>query len=266
MKLKLLSFTFWLSAVTARASVLPVIDAAHIAQDASNEITNLGHWISTEAHTLNTELNTLHQYENMVVQLARFGDPAALKNLPGISTVAQLYGSGQQLLQTYNQIKQMATSSPQQLQGSLNSLISAYRLQTQNPLVPSLYQFPTASYSVSVTIQDQMIQLEKQRQELEKQRDQALSSMQSASTASDVQKYHAAVSGINGALADVSARANELAQKSQLQQQQLNAGAQIQQLQATEQVVAGYGTDVNGSISTLENLSGGYGQLAHWTQ
>ena len=111
-----------------------------------------------------------------------------------------------------------------------------------------------------------MIQLEKQRQQLEKQRDQALASIQSANTASDVQKYHATVSGLNGALAEVAARANELAQKSQLQQQQLNAGAQAQRLQATEQVVAGYGADVNSSISALETLSSGYGQLPHFSQ
>jgi len=263
---RILSFVVLLFLSLGAKGSMVVWDPGLAAQNAGNEVTNLAHWISTETHTLNTELNTLHQYENMVIQLARFGDPAALKNLPGIGTVAELYGSGQQLLQTYQRIQNIAVNTPRNLQYSVGSLQSAYGLQRWNPIIPGAYQFPVDSYSISGTVQDQMIQLEKQRQQLEKQRDQALASMQSANTASDVQKYHATVSGLNGALAEVAARANELAQKSQLQQQQLDAGAQAQRLQASEQVVVGYGADVNSSISTLETLSSGYGQLPHFSQ
>lgn len=261
-RILLFSVLLWLSLEAKGVDI--VHDPGIAAQNQGNEVVNLGHWMSTEAHTLNTELNTLAQYENMVVQLARFGDPAALKNLPGIGTVAELYGSGQQLLGTYQRIQTIAVSTPRNLQNGLGSLQSVYSLQRWNPMNPGAYQFPVDSYSICATVQQEMLQLEQQRQNLEKQRDQALSSLQSANTASDVQKYHATVSGLNGALAEVAARANELAQKSQLQQQQLNAGAQVQRLQATEQVVAGYGQDVNSSVSTLQNLSNGYGKFPQW--
>jgi len=270
MKRTLFTLCLCSAALNARG-VLPVIDSAQVAQtqaqialNQQNEVTNLAHWISTEAHTLNTELNTLHQYETEVLQLARFGDPGALKNLPGIGSIAQLCGSGQQLLQTYQRIQSVA--NPGNLQFSLGSVQSAYSLQRWNPLSPVAYQFPAASYSVSQTVQDQMTALEKERQTLEQQRDQALQSLASATTASDVAKYHAVITGLNGGLAEVAAREQALAQKSQLQQQQLNAGAQVQRLQATEQVVAGYNSDVNSSISTLDSLATGAGTLPHWPQ
>jgi hypothetical protein len=251
--------------VVANASLV-VWDPGLAAQNAGNEVVNFAKWTSTELHTLNTELNTLHQYENSILQLARLGNPAALQSLPGISSIAQLYGSGQQLLATYQQIRNIVTRTPQNLQSGLASLQSAYSLQRWNPLSPVTYQFPTAAYSVSQTVQDQMAALEKQRQLLEQQRDQALQSLQSATTTSDVQKYHATVSGINGALAEIAARANELAQKAQLQQQQLNAGAAIQRQQVTESSAASFGSDINTSISALDALSVDFGKAPHWPE
>src|SRR4029077_20629252 len=107
-------------------ATLPVVDYSHIAQDAGNEVVNLAKWAKTEVDAAQTQLNTLNTYENTVMQVARLGNPAALRNLPGVSTVAELY-------QIYGQLSravattQMLTN-PQRYQNDLNSILSAYQL------------------------------------------------------------------------------------------------------------------------------------------
>ena len=250
-------------ALSARAT-MPVVDYSHIAQDAGNEVVNLAKWVKTEADAAQTQLNTLNTYENTVLQVARTGNPAALRNLPIIGSIAELAGSGQQLLAEYQRIRAM--TNPQYLQGQLGSVVSAYQLPNWNPLAPGAYQFAAASYQVSQTVQDRMSELEQQRQTLERKRDSLLQRLQTASTQSEVQKYSAALTGVNGALAEVAARASELAQKSQLQQQQIAAGRQVQRQQITERTAADFGVDVNNSIGALESLSSGFGTAPHWNQ
>jgi hypothetical protein len=245
-------------------ATLPVVDYSHIAQDAGNEVVNLAKWAKTEVDAAQTQLNTLNTYENTVLQVARFGNPAALRSLPGISTIAQLLESGQQVMREYQHIRAM--TSPQYLQGNLSSLTSVYGLQQWNPLSPGAYQFPSASYAVSQSVQDQIMALEQQRQRLEQQRDQALQSLQGATTASDMEKYKGVLSGLNGAIAEVAARANEFAQKSQLQQQQLQAGQAVFHQQTTESSAASFSSDVNSSIGRLESLSTDFGSIPHWSQ
>jgi hypothetical protein len=242
---------------SARAT-LPVVDYSHIAEDAAHQVVNVAHYAQTELNTLNTELNTLHTYENTILEVTRMGNPAALQNIPVIGSIAQLAGSGPQLLQQYQQIRAMA--NPQYLQSGLNSMQNAYQLQRWNPMAPGAYQFPTASYNVSQTVQDQMAKLEQQRQTLEQQRDATLRLLQGATTQAEVSKYSGALAGVNGALNEIAARANELAQRSQLQQQQLNAGAAVQRQQVTETTAAGFGADVNTSLNALKTLSDGFGQ------
>ncbi|MGA8659221.1 MAG: hypothetical protein WB586_24085, partial [Chthoniobacterales bacterium] len=189
---------------------------------------------------------TLHTYENTIVQLARMGDPAQLRNLPGISDVAALYSSGQQLMYEYQSWQRYL--SPQNFQYDMNSILSSYRLPTWNGFtsqsgvlatpLPGNYQFNTARWNIANDAQQKMAQLEQQRQKLEAQRDQALSSLQAATTDSEVQKYHAIVNGINGALADVSARANELAHQVALKGQQITAGEQIYKTSQVERTQA----------------------------
>src|SRR5207244_999322 len=95
-------------ALSARAT-MPVVDYSHIAQDAGYEVVNLAKWAKTEADAAQTQLNTLNTYENTVLQVARMGNPAALRSLPGVSTVAELY-------QMYGQV----TRDYQELQGLVN--------------------------------------------------------------------------------------------------------------------------------------------------
>src|SRR5215469_5225265 len=94
----------WLSIETLQRngySTIVVWDPGNAAQNAANETVNFAKWVKTELDTAATGLNTLHTYENTLVQLARMGDPAQLRSLPGISDVGALYNSGQQLMYEY---------------------------------------------------------------------------------------------------------------------------------------------------------------------
>jgi hypothetical protein len=244
-----------LASMSARATMV-VIDPTKLAQDAGNEITNLAKWTKTEVDAAQTEINTLKMYENTVLQVARMGDPAALRNLPVVGTIAELAGSGQQLLREYNQIQ--ALTNPQNLKGNLSAVQSAYGLGNWNPLAPGAYQFPAASYQVSQTVQDQMAELEKQRQTLEQKRDQTLQAMQSATDQSTVQKLTGALVGVNGAIAEMGAREQALAQKSQLQRQQLEAGQAVQRQQITETTAAGFSYGVGSEMDQLNQLAPDY--------
>jgi hypothetical protein len=62
-------------------ATLPVVDYSHIAQDAGNEVVNFAKWTKTEIDAAQTQLNTLNTWENTVLQVARFGNPAALRSL-----------------------------------------------------------------------------------------------------------------------------------------------------------------------------------------
>jgi hypothetical protein len=240
-------------AFDARAT-LPVVDYSHIAQDATNEVVNLAKWTKTELDAAQTELNTLRSYENSIISLTRLGDPGALRNLPVIGTIAQLAGEGQQALREYQQLQQLATNV-KQMPSNLSAVTSAYGLQQWNPLAPGAYQFPAASYAVANSVQQQMIALEQQRQMLEQKRDATLQSLQSATDQSSVQKYSAILTGVNGALATVAARANELAQRSQLQQMQLNAGAAVQRQQTTETGATSFSNGVINDMNSLGTLA-----------
>jgi hypothetical protein len=240
-------------------STMVVWDPGNAAQNAANETVNLAKWVKTELDTAATELNTLHTYENTIAQLARMGDPAQLRSLPGISDVAALYNSGQQLMYEYQSWQRYL--SPQNFQYDMNSILSSYRLPTWQGFtsqsgvlvtpLPANYQFNTARWHIANSAQQQLAQLERQRQKLETQRDQALASLQAATTDSEVQKYHAIVNGLNGALADVSARANEMAHQVALKGQQIAAGEQIYKAAQAERTAADAYRAIHSDLSSL---------------
>ena len=168
-------------------ATLPVVDYSHIAQDAGNEVVNFAKWAKTEIDQAQTQLNTLQTYENTVLQVARFGNPAALRSLPGVSTVAELY-------QMYGQLsRDVATAealmNPQRYQADMNSILAAYQLPSWNgfttanglPVLPGqgMFQFSTGSYNIANNAQQELQTLDQQRQRLQQQRDAALSSLQS---------------------------------------------------------------------------------------
>ena len=221
--------------VEARAMTTIVHDPGLTAKTAADEVVNFAKWAKTEVDAAETQVNTLRTYENTVLQVARFGDPAALRSIPGVSTVAELYQMYGQLSRDY--VSAQALLNPQRYQRDMNSILSNYQLPQWNgytaanglPVLPAqgLFQFPTASWNVANNAQQELKTLDDQRQRLQQQRDQALSSLQSATTASDVQKYHAVVTGLNGAIAEVAHAEQELYHRTGYQNQQLQAGQQI---------------------------------------
>src|SRR6267378_644127 len=109
---------------SARATII-THDPYSMAQNAVHEVINIVKYAGTQIKTTETALNTLRTYEQQVVQLARLGNPAALRALPGVSTVAELYGTGQQLMYNYQSWQQYL--NPQRYQGDMNYILSSYR-------------------------------------------------------------------------------------------------------------------------------------------
>lgn len=216
---------------------LPVIDYSHIAVSVGNEVVNFAKWAKTEVSAAQTQLNTLQSYENSVVQLARMGNPAALRSLPGISTVAELYGTAQQLQYDYQSWQ--GYFNPQRYQQDFNSILSSYQQPswqgyTYAPVQGS-YQFDTARWNISDAAQQQLKQLEQQRERLEQQRDIAYQAIQAGGDQSTVQKNHAALDAVNGGLAEVASHEQSVLHQVQLKQQQLQSGQDVYQNAITEQ-------------------------------
>jgi hypothetical protein len=235
MRKQIIAASFLTALVFSARATLPVVDYSHIAQDAGQEVVNLAKWVKTEVDAAQTQLNTLQTYENTVLQVARMGNPAALKNLPGVSTVAELYQMYGELSREY--VTAQALLNPQRYRNDMNYILSTYQLPQWNgfnsanglPLLPAqgLFQFSTGSWNIANNSLEQLKVLDEKRQKLQQQRDQALSSLQGATTQSDVQKYHGVVDALNGAIAEVAHAEQEIYHRTALQTQQLQAGQQI---------------------------------------
>jgi flagellar biosynthesis chaperone FliJ len=230
----IIAWVLWTTTSLSYAT-LPVVDYSHIAQDAGNEVVNLAKWAKTEVDAAQTQLNTLNTYENTVLQVARLGNPAALRNLPGISTVTEMYQVYGKLSQNYATVQRLL--NPQRYQNDLNYILGAYQLPKWDgfntasglPVLPAqgLFQFSTGSWNVANNAQQQLTALDQQRQKLQQQRDRALSSLEAATTVSEVQKYHAVLDSLNAAIAEVSQGEQELYHRTALEDQQVQAGQQI---------------------------------------
>src|SRR4029077_13643997 len=168
------------SLVFKAAATLPVIDSSHIAQDAANEVVNLAKYVTTATKQTETSLNTLNQYEQMLLYVARFGNPGALRNIPGVSTVAELYELYGRLTRDYQQAQTLL--NPQRYERDMNYILSSYQLPQWNgftsasgsQVLPTqgIFQFPTASWNLAKNAQQELKTLDVQRQKLQQQRDQ----------------------------------------------------------------------------------------------
>jgi hypothetical protein len=202
-----------------------------------DQVVNFAKWAASEAHEAQTQLNTLQTYENTVLQVARMGNPAALRSLPGVSNVAELYQIYGQLTSDYQQIQRM--TNPQNLQMTFNSILSTYKQPTWNgftaangvTVLPNQgsFQFATSNYNVAANVQQQLTQLDQKKQTLTQERDAALQSLQSATDQSTVQKLHSSVTALNGAIADINQSEQQLFNQARLQQTQNVAAQQIYQ-------------------------------------
>lgn len=249
--------------LTVRTSyaTLPVVDYSHIAQDAGNEIVNFAKWAKTEVNQAQTEINTLKTYENTVLQVARMGNPAALRAIPAVSTIAELATIGQQIQNDYLAWKNYA--DPQYYRATFNSILSTYKQPTWNgfaglagQVAPSqtTYQFPVSSWNIAREASQELAKLEAQRKDLEMQRDETLRALQSATTASDVAKYHGALDGLNGALANISGRETALHNQTVYNNQQVQAAQQVSQAAEAERIEASRMNAADQEFQVLQKL------------
>jgi len=245
-------------AFTGRATQI-VYDPALHAQTAADHIVDFAKWAKTEVDAAQTELNTLNQYEQTLLYVTRFGNPAALRSIPGVSTVAELYSMYGQLQQGYQQLQGM--TNPRNLQYSYNSILSSYSQPQWNGFQslngtslspnPGLYQFPTLDYNVGATMTQQLDQLEQKKKQLTQERDNAFQSLQSATTSSDVQKYPASLTALNAAIADVNQSEQQLYNRGRIQQSQNASAQQIYRSSQAEQRAAAAYQGIDNDLSAL---------------
>src|SRR6516225_2893637 len=272
------SKTLWVASITLTLLALVANteasfhDAAGWAQYGASEVMNFAKWAKTEVDAAQTQLNTLNTYENTVLQVARFGNPAALRSLPGVSTVAELVSMYNQVSRDYQQLQGLV--NPSQYRNDLNSILSAYSQPSWNgftsmsganiPPAQGLYQFATSNYNVGQAVQQQLATLEQKKITLTQKRDAALQSLQNATTASDVQKYQAILEGLNAAIADVNQSESQLAQRAHMQQAQNAAAQQIYSASQTERRAAAAYQGIDRDLSALP--IGDFHQGARWDQ
>lgn len=231
---------------TRAMATMPVVDYSHIAQDAANQVVNLAKYADIATKQTATALNTLRTYENTVMQVARLGDPAMLRNIPGVSTVSQLYGDYAQLLRDYNQAQYLL--NPGRYQQDMTSILNRYQQSPWTgfttaggyyvPPSQSTFQWPVATWNIADNAQKQVDQLSQQRLKLQQQRDQTLWSLQSARTTSEVQKYSAVLNGLNGAIAEISHAEQELQQKVAYETEKQHSAQEISQQAQAERTHA----------------------------
>src|SRR5262249_8545871 len=149
--------------LSARASLV-VWDPGLAAQNAGNEVVNFAKWTKTEVDAAQTQLNTLQTYENTVLQLARMGNSAALRSLPAVRNIAELYQAYQQLTYDYQRLQGMV--NPQNLQYNFNSILNRYGYSSWNgfqslngvSVAPNraLYQLPVSDYNIGQNVAEQL--------------------------------------------------------------------------------------------------------------
>jgi hypothetical protein len=269
MRKVLTSFLFLAVSMVAKATLV-VWDPGLAAQNAGNEVVNFAKWAKTEVDAAQTQLNTLQTYENTVLQLARMGNPAALRSLPGVSSIAELYQIYGQLNADYRQIQGMV--NPQNLQYNFNSILNGYGYSSWNgfqslngvSVAPNrgLYQFRVSDYNIGQNVSQQLQQLDQRKATLTQQRDAALQSLQSATDQSAVQKLHSSLTALNAAIADIDQSEQQLFNRGRIQQGQNASAQQIYQASQAEQRQALDYQNIDTALSQLP--LGGLDQPALW--
>jgi DNA integrity scanning protein DisA with diadenylate cyclase activity len=193
------------------------------------------HEVLHYVQAFNTAMNTLRQYEQMVLQVERMGNPAGIANLVGLNDLGQLISGSQQLYANYQRLSQAL--DPSRYQSDFNSILSNYRLPTWQGFLTSggayvypdqgTYQFDTASYNTTSQIVQTMESLYRQRDQLETDLNELKARQRSASTDAEVQKLNGNITLVQAALDSVNHKINQAWQRGQLQQAQIRAAQQI---------------------------------------
>lgn len=206
-----------------------------------------------------TELNTYNQLQQQILQVARMGDPAQIRNLPGLSEVSQLATTGQRLSQSYARLPQYF--SPTNYQASANSILSQFGQPAWNgwttangasvPLRQSAYQFDVSRFNIANQVLSLLGQNQTQREALQAQRNQLQQQLTTATTDAEVKKLHAQLDNVNAALAQLDARDHQTVMQGQQRQLQVGAAQAITRAATIEQRQAAEYQQVNQGLTAL---------------
>jgi uncharacterized protein YjgD (DUF1641 family) len=217
--------------------VLPVEDYASLIQSEVNHIASYIRQGLQYVQEQTTAEKEIQQVLNQIEQLSRMGNPAQLMQLPGASNIQTLAV----IVQNFKtQVAQLETLvNPNTAVSTANKVLQEYGQPLYNgfttmngsKLSPntSLLQFSASNYNTISAVQANVQSLQTKKQTLSQQRDQAISSMQSASDQSTVQKESGIIAALNGAISDVNAQITQSVQSGQAQQQKNQAAQQISQ-------------------------------------
>jgi hypothetical protein len=243
------------------------------AQYGVSEVINYANWAAQEANTAATELNTLRSYEQQVIQLARMGDPAALAQLTGVNSITSLYRDYAMISADIWQMEN--ATNPLGFQSQFNSILATYKQPNWEGVItygggqflPTTgnYQFATANYNAAQTTQKTIASLTAQRQLVQTQRDNALQSLQAATTQSDVQKWTAVVQALNASMSHIDAEIQQVIEQAKLQQAQNAAAQSIYSATQREQIAASMQNGFEQDLSSFARVAPIYMQPAQWS-
>ena len=236
------------------------------------EVVNYAKWTAQEANTAATELNTLHSYEQQVIQLARLGNPAALAQLTGVSSITSLYRDYALISVDIQQMENAV--NPQNFQSQFNSVLATYRQPNWQGVITygggqflpaaGSYQFATANYNAAQTAQQTITSLTAQRQAVQTQRDSAIQSLQAATTQSDVQKWTAMVQALNASITHIDAEIQQVIERAKLQQTQNTAAQGMYAASQREQLAASMQNGFEQDLGSFARVAPIYMQPAGW--
>jgi hypothetical protein len=236
------------------------------------EVANYANWAAQQANTAATELNTLHSYEQEVIQLARMGNPAALAQLTGVSSITSLYRDYALISVDIQQMENAV--NPQNFQSQFNSVLATYRQPNWQGVITyggsqflpaaGSYQFATANYNAAQAAQQTITSLTAQRQSVQAQRDSAIQSLQAATTQSDVQKWTAIVQALNASMTHIDAEIQQVIERAKLQQTQNTSAQSMYAATQREQLAASMQNGFEQDLGSFARVAPVYMQPAGW--
>lgn len=265
-------------------SLMGKASAQLVVHDPIHTAVNQANWITTELkqaaqyekqleqyiaeHT--TALKEVQQVENEIVQLERMGDPKVYTaNIPGVGAITgltQIYQQGARDIADWQSFTNPNSFklTAEQVMGQYGSSLTRFTSQGQGA-AQSLVQFSMSDYQVASGAQDSVGKLIATKTSLTQARDAAIADMKSAPDQSQVQKDHALIDSLNGAIAGVDAEIQQAVAAANLQEQKNQAAEKMYRSGVTVQSVNTLNQDVKTEIGLMNNLSEGFGDAPHWT-
>jgi hypothetical protein len=217
--------------VSQSFSTMVVHDPVIMAQNAVSEIANYLKYLQTQVQSLDQYTTQLQQYSNQITALTRYGNPAALTNIPGMQAVGQLANTGMTLMRDYSTVQSLI--NPQRYQATVGQIMAAYSQNPFNNTTSALgvmsqlnqgsNQFYTSQYEVVSRINILVGQIEQEKQTVQNNIAAVTAEMQGATDSSTVQKLHAMLSSLQMSLAELNAREQSLQQRAALLLSQISA-------------------------------------------